>query len=59
MQYWLPRWILQIPYDILNRFNRHRLQDDNEGVVNTVMYTDYFIKDSDDTCLDHFVIATK
>ena len=20
MQYWLPRWILQIPYDILNRF---------------------------------------
>ena len=59
MQYWLPRWMLQIPYDILNRFNRHSLQDNNEGIVNTVEYTDYFIDTSSDKCLDHFVIATK
>ena len=25
MQYWLPRWMLEIPYDILNRFNRQNL----------------------------------
>jgi len=59
MQYWLPRWFLQIPYDILNRFNRHSLQDHNEGIVNTIEYTDYSIDTSNDNCLDHFVIVTK
>lgn len=59
MRNWLPRWLLQIPYDILNRFNRHNLQDNNEDLVNTVKYTDYYIGDTNETCLDHFVIATK
>ena len=59
MQYWLPRWMLQIPYDILNRFNRHNLQDSNEEIVNTVVYTDYSISASNNECLDHFCIATK
>ncbi len=59
MRNWLPRWLLQIPYDILNRFNRHSLQDNNEGLVNTIKYTDYYIEDSNDRALDHFVIATK
>ena len=59
MQHWLPRWMLQIPYDILNRFNRHNLQDDNETLVNSIEYTDYLVKDSNKVCLDHFVIATK
>ena len=40
----LPRWLLQIPYDILNRFNRHKLQDSNEELVDGIKYTDYFIK---------------
>ena len=59
MQYWLPRWVLQIPYDILNRFNRHNLQDKNSEIVDTIRYTDYIIKESDSSCLDHFCIATK
>ena len=59
MQYWLPRWMLQIPYDILNRFNRHNLQDNNEALVSSIEYNDYSIKASSKTCLDHFVIATK
>ena len=58
-QYWLPRWLLQIPYDILNRFNRHSLQDNNEGIVNSLVYTDYSIATSNAECLDHFCIATK
>ncbi|MBT3611844.1 MAG: class I SAM-dependent methyltransferase [Flavobacteriales bacterium] len=58
-QYWLPRWLLQIPYDILNRFNRHSLQDANEGIVNSLVYTDYSISTSNTKCLDHFCIATK
>ena len=59
MQYWLPRWILQVPYDILNRFNRHNLQDKNQQLVDAITYSDYFIEKSASTCLDHFVIATK
>lgn len=59
MQYWLPAWLLQIPYDILNRFNRHNLQDNNEMLVDSIKYTDYLIKENEKTCLDHFIIATK
>ena len=59
MQYWLPRWILQVPYDILNRFNRHNLQDDNEDIVNAILHTDYTISASNNACFDHFCIATK
>ena len=59
LQHWLPRWLLQIPYDILNRFNRHSLQDNNEGIVNSIVYTDYSISNSNAGCLDHFCIATK
>lgn len=55
----LPRWLLQIPYDILNRFNRHTLQDNNEKLVDGVKYTDYFIKPMNNTCLDYFCVATK
>jgi len=59
MQYWLPRWILQIPYDIANRFNRQNLQNNNKAIVNTVSYTDYSILESNNKCFDHFCIATK
>lgn len=59
MQHWLPRWMLKVPYDILNRFNRHSLQDNNEALVNTIEYADYSIKSSGEKCLDHFVIATR
>jgi len=59
MQYWLPRCMLEIPYDILNRFNRQNLQDDNAEMVNTVVHTDYSISESNNECLDHFCIATK
>jgi SAM-dependent methyltransferase len=59
MQYWLPAWLLRVPYDILNRFNRHSLQDNNETLVNAITYTDYSIDVSKNNCLDHFVIATK
>ena len=59
MQYWMPRWILQIPYDILNRFNRHNLQDNNEELVREIKHTDFSIKSSTAECFDHFVIATK
>lgn len=59
MQYWLPKRLLQIPYDILNRLNRRKLRDNNTALVNHVKYTDYSIDFSSNKCLDHFIIATK
>tara|TARA_B100001540_G_scaffold73282_1_gene66241 strand:- start:297 stop:1073 length:777 start_codon:yes stop_codon:yes gene_type:complete len=59
MQYWLPRWMLQIPYDILNRFNRHNLHDKDKEIVDSITYKDYEIKSSAGDCLDHFCVATK
>ena len=59
MQYWLPRWLLRNTYDILNRFNRHSLQNNNADLVNKIEYTDYSVEGMTDRCLDHFVIATK
>ena len=59
LQYLLPRWALQIPYDILNRLNRKKLQSDNEDVVGAVNVEDYSILDSTNDCFDYFCIATK
>ena len=58
-QYILPRWILQVPYDILNRFNRKKLKSDNENVVSLIKVDDYSILDSTENCLDYFCVATK
>ena len=55
----MPRWLLQIPYDILNRFNRNKLQDKNKSLVDNVKYTDYSISEMTDQCLDYFCISTK
>lgn len=59
LQYKLPRWILQIPYDFLNRLNRRKLKANNNDLVSTVDVNDYSIKNSVDDCLDYFCIATK
>ena len=59
MQYWAPRWLLQIPYDILNRINRYNLKNDNHELVEKINYTDFYISSSKDNGLDHYVIATK
>ena len=59
LQYRLPRWLLQIPYDFLNRLNRRKLKSNHNDIVSNVDVHDYFIKDSVNNCLDYFCIATK
>ena len=39
--------------------NIQHLQNNNKEIVNTVVYTDYSISESNNECLDHFCIATK
>ncbi len=60
LQYRLPRKLLQIPYDILNRYNRVSLKNKNSEIVDSINFTDYSIVQShDDKYLDHFCVATK
>ncbi|MDO9257293.1 MAG: class I SAM-dependent methyltransferase [Bacteroidales bacterium] len=59
LQYRLPRQLLQIPYDIMNRLNRRKLMEGNIEIVNKVSLSDFFLKDTTDDCFDLFVIATK
>ncbi|NPD44098.1 MULTISPECIES: bifunctional 2-polyprenyl-6-hydroxyphenol methylase/3-demethylubiquinol 3-O-methyltransferase UbiG [unclassified Lentimicrobium] len=59
LQYKLPRSILQIPYDILNRMNRKKLHKGNTGLSTTVKLNDYYLADANDQCLDLFMIAQK
>jgi 2-polyprenyl-3-methyl-5-hydroxy-6-metoxy-1,4-benzoquinol methylase len=59
LQYTLPRQLLQIPYDIMNRLNRRKLMESNTEIVNKVSLSDFFLKETTDDCFDLFVIATK
>jgi 2-polyprenyl-3-methyl-5-hydroxy-6-metoxy-1,4-benzoquinol methylase len=59
LQYRLPRTWLQVPYDILNRFNRKNLQQQNTGLVSDISHEDYFLTSDADHCLDFFYTATK
>ena len=59
MQWWMPRWVLQIPYDILNRLNRRRLHSENRTLTENIAMEDYRLQDVNDECFDLFYIATK
>ena len=59
LQYKLPRQLLQIPYDILNRINRKKLQNENSTLVNDVTVQDYFLKDDAENSFDLFAIVEK
>ncbi len=59
LQYLLPRQLLQIPYDILNRLNRKKLLTENQALTASITQEDYSIKTAEDTCFDLFYIAEK
>lgn len=59
MQWWLPRWILQLPYDVMNRLNRRRLHSANVELTESICLEDYYLDKVDNECFDLFYIATK
>ena len=59
MQWWLPRFVLQLPYDVLNRLNRKKLYSDNSQLTDAISMEDYHLQDVDNECFDLFYIATK
>lgn len=59
MQWWLPRWLLQLPYDVLNRLNRRRLHKQNSALTEAIAMDDYYVTEVDERCFDLFYIAQK
>lgn len=58
LQYRLPRRLLQVPYDLMNRLNRNRLLE-ADGIAAEINYTDYLVSNDPAGSLDFFYIATK
>lgn len=59
LQYKLPAFMLKVPYEILNRMNRNKLQDKNDGLVSEIHHSDYLLSEDADTSLDLLCIMKK
>ena len=59
LQYILPRFLLKLPYDLLNRFNRRRLLKKNTELTTSITMDDYYIAPVGEGCFDLFYIAEK
>ncbi len=59
LQYRLPRYMLQVPYDISNRISRNMLKKSNTKTVSEIDINNFYLKEAEDDCLDFFCIATK
>lgn len=59
LQYRLPASLLRIPYELLNRWNRNKLQSANNSLVTAITHHDYLAVDDASHALDLFLIAEK
>lgn len=59
MQWWLPRQILQVPYDYMNRRNRKKLLNGNADLTSHLTTNDFYIEVASESCLDLLYIAKK
>jgi len=55
----LPASLLRIPYDILNRINRRKLQKQDNQLVTDITHEDYILREEGEKGLDLFCILTK
>jgi SAM-dependent methyltransferase len=59
LQYLLPAWLLRIPYEIANRFNRNNLLAQNDELVRSISQEDFYIAPYGLKAIDLFLVATK
>lgn len=59
LQHRLPAWVLRIPYDLMNRMNRNKLQQSSDELVRSITASDYLVTDDATTALDLFVTVRK
>jgi 2-polyprenyl-3-methyl-5-hydroxy-6-metoxy-1,4-benzoquinol methylase len=58
-QRWMPAVLLQIPYDILNRFNRNNLNAENTQLLDEIKLDDYYLDNASSSSYDHFCVVKK
>ena len=59
LQYRLPSSLLKIPYEILNRWNRNKLQSNDNQLVTNIHHEDYLLVEDPAKALDLFLMVTK
>ncbi|MCU0324851.1 MAG: class I SAM-dependent methyltransferase [Spirosomaceae bacterium] len=59
LQHRLPAWMLRIPYEVLNRFNRNKLVKETSGLALEIRWDDHHLSSDPDKCIDFFFIGTK
>ncbi len=59
LQHRLPAWILRIPYEILNRFNRNKLVEQTSGKALEINWDDHHLSSEPEKCIDFYFVATK
>ena len=59
LQYRLPASVLKIPYEILNRWNRNKLQSNVKGLVTDIHHEDYIVVEDASNALDLLLIVNK
>lgn len=59
LQHRLPRWMLQLPYDVLNRLNRRKLLTEAPKATTSIRMEDYRLSTDTEEAFDLFIIATK
>jgi ubiquinone/menaquinone biosynthesis C-methylase UbiE len=59
LQYRLPAFILRMPYEILNRWNRNKLQSTDNRLVMNIHHEDYVVVDDATEALDLLLVVRK
>ncbi|HEY9045338.1 MAG TPA: class I SAM-dependent methyltransferase [Ohtaekwangia sp.] len=59
LQYRLPASVLRLPYEILNRWNRNKLQSSDNKLVTDIHHEDYIVVDDATDALDLLLIVRK
>jgi 2-polyprenyl-3-methyl-5-hydroxy-6-metoxy-1,4-benzoquinol methylase len=59
LQHRLPSALLRIPYEILNRWNRNKLQGSDQTLVSGIRHEDYIVTAKPSEALDLLLIARK
>lgn len=55
----LPSFLYKIPYEILNRINRNKLENNNDSLVSSISEKDYYLNKDQKDNLDLFCILKK
>jgi hypothetical protein len=59
LQYRLPAALLRVPYEIMNRWNRNRLQGTDNALVKSIGHEDYIVVNDATDALDLLLIVKK